>query len=83
VPSTQIAGVLPYEHRCHFRKTEEGDLSWCVKAGSIKQGNGPEYTTLTADADLVHASGKGLSHVSVVVDGDPTPEPTEPPVIVE
>ena len=65
----------------HFDIPDGSTVEVCVKAGSAKQGNGPEYTTLTSDADVVHASGKELSHVSVVIGGGPTPESTEPPVV--
>ncbi|MDQ0574868.1 hypothetical protein [Agromyces albus] len=40
----------------------------CVKAGSTKQGNGPEYTTLptpSATTTIAHSSGKQISHYSV------------------
>ena len=70
------------EKTVHFDIPDGSTVEVCVKAGSAKQGNGPQYTTLTADADVVHASGKDLSHVSVVIAGGPTPEstPTEPPI---
>lgn len=56
----------------------------CVKAGSIKQGNGPEVIVIDEDSDLDHSSGKDLSHVSVidVVFGEspsPTPSPSPEP----
>jgi hypothetical protein len=38
----------------------------CVKAGSVKQGDGPEYIAIYADADVNHPSGKDISHASVV-----------------
>jgi hypothetical protein len=68
------------EKTVHFDIPDGSTVEVCVKAGSAKQGNGPVYTTLTADADVVHPSGKDLSHVSVV---SPTPEPTptESPII--
>lgn len=71
------------EKTVHFDIPDGSTVEVCVKAGSAKQGNGPEYTTLTADADVVHASGKELSHVSVVSVSGPTPEPTptEPPIL--
>lgn len=40
----------------------------CVKAGSIKQGDGPEYTTVTPPSKtytISHSSGKDISHYSV------------------
>jgi len=67
------------ENTVHFDIPDGSTVEVCVKAGSVKQGNGPEYITLTADADVVHASGKELSHVSVVTAGGPTP--TEPPIL--
>lgn len=59
---------------------------YCVKAGSIQQGLGPEYVELaTPVAELVfgHSSGKDVSHYSLsytpVGEPTPTPEPTVPP----
>ena len=40
---------------------------YCVKAGSIKQGNGPEYVELETPVesiDIDHSSGKDISHYS-------------------
>jgi hypothetical protein len=68
------------ENTVHFDIPDGSTVEVCVKAGSAKQGNGPELTTLTADADVVHSSGKELSHVSVVGDPTPEPTPTEPPI---
>lgn len=60
----------------------EGKLisAYCVKAGSIKQGNGPEYVTLTPPQESVtisHSSGKDISHYTVTYVDKPTvPEVT-------
>ncbi|WP_105552847.1 MULTISPECIES: hypothetical protein [unclassified Arthrobacter] len=47
----------------------------CVKAGSAKQGNGPEYTYYDPGVSSVtnwHSSGKDISHYSVMYsDGGP------------
>ncbi len=48
----------------------EGQLivGYCVKAGSIKQGNGPEYVTVdppAASVTITHSSGKDISHYTV------------------
>jgi LPXTG-motif cell wall-anchored protein len=57
----------------------------CVKAGSAQQGDGPEYLTITGDADVDHSTGKELSHVSVIdvtfeePDPDPSPSPDPDP----
>ena len=71
------------EKTVHFDIPDGATVEVCVKAGSAKQGNGPEYSVLTADADVFHASGKDLSHLSVVSltspTPDPTPSPTDPP----
>ncbi|MEF3404279.1 hypothetical protein [Agromyces sp. CCNWLW203] len=40
----------------------------CVKAGSVNNGNGPEYTTVTPPSKtytISHSSGKEISHYSV------------------
>jgi cell division septation protein DedD len=64
----------------HFDIPEGSTVTVCVKAGSAEQGDGPETTTLTADADLDHSSGKEISHVSVISVTTPTtPPPTTPP----
>lgn len=57
---------------------------YCVKAGSAKQGLGPEYVTVDPPAHSVtitHSSGKDISHfsVSLVEDVSPTPTPTPTP----
>ncbi len=70
----------------------EGKLisGYCVKAGSIKQGNGPEYVTVdppAASVTITHSSGKDISHYvvfyinkpvdpPVTVPEDPDPDPT-------
>jgi hypothetical protein len=44
---------------------------YCVKAGSAKQGNGPEsYVVAPAAASAVisHSSGKGISHYSYTLE---------------
>jgi len=64
----------------HFDIPEGSTVTVCVKAGSAEQGDGPENHVLTADADLDHSSGKGISHVSVISVTTPTtPPPTTPP----
>lgn len=62
----------------HFDIPEGSTVEVCVKAGSAKQGDGPEYYTLTEDGNLSHSSGKDISHVSVisVVTESPSPSPT-------
>lgn len=60
----------------------------CVKAGSVNQGNGPEYTPVDpalAEVTITHSSGKDISHysvryVDVPVEEEPDPEavPTQP-----
>jgi hypothetical protein len=58
---------------------------YCAKAGSAKQGYGPELVTVDPPQKSVtisHSSGKDLSHYSVsyvAVQGEPDPEPTEEP----
>lgn len=56
---------------------------YCVKAGSIRQGLGPEYVDVDppkASVTFGHSSGKDISHYSVsyvvIPDDDPTPTPT-------
>jgi hypothetical protein len=70
------------EKTVHFDIPDGSTVEVCVKAGSAKQGNGPQHTLLTADGDVSHSSGKDLSHVSVitVAEPTPTPSPTDPPV---
>jgi hypothetical protein len=56
----------------------EGKLisGYCVKAGSIHQGNGPEYVTVNPPAKTVtisHSSGKDISHYTVTYVDDTTP----------
>jgi hypothetical protein len=63
-------------------------VSYCVKAGSSNQGNGPVYITLAEPVSTLvirHPSGKAVSHYSVAYGAaatepgdDPTDEPTEP-----
>ncbi|GAB4086758.1 hypothetical protein GCM10028784_33880 [Myceligenerans cantabricum] len=64
----------------------EGKLitGYCVKAGSAKQGLGPEYKTFdppVAEVTIKHSSCKDISHYTVTytdAPGEPTPTPTEP-----
>lgn len=57
---------------------------YCVKAGSINQGLGPEYVEVdpaVAQVTITHSSGKDISHYSLSYtpkpeDEDPTPTPT-------
>lgn len=66
---------------------------YCVKAGSVKQGNGPHYVTLEVPVSSLtfgHPSGKDVSHYSLSwspVEVDPVPEYTEveylPPQFVD
>jgi LPXTG-motif cell wall-anchored protein len=51
----------------------------CVKAGSINQGNGPEYKSYDPPVKSVtisHSSGKQISHYSYLKVREPQPEPT-------
>jgi hypothetical protein len=43
---------------------------YCVKAGSAKQGNGPEFYVVdpAASVDISHSSGKDISHYSYTVE---------------
>jgi hypothetical protein len=55
---------------------------YCVKAGSVQQGNGPEYVTVeppTRTVIIAHSSGKGISHYSYSYEPEPTTPPTTPP----
>jgi len=84
LPAT-IGGVtitVVDEATVHFDIPDGTTVEVCVKAGSAKQGNGPEYLVLTADADVSHPSGKATSHVSVltVTEPTPTPSPTVSPI---
>lgn len=48
---------------------------YCVKAGSIHQGNGPEYFTVSPPSKTVtisHSSGKDISHYTVTYVDDTT-----------
>lgn len=52
---------------------------YCVKAGSINQGLGPEYFTLTtpvAELTFGHSSGKDISHYSLSFTPVPIVQPT-------
>jgi hypothetical protein len=58
---------------------------YCVKAGSLKQGNGPQYVTVEppkATVTISHSSGKNISHYSLSYTlkptGTPTPRETTP-----
>lgn len=63
----------------------EGKLitGYCVKAGSVRQGLGPEYVTLDEPAESVtitHSSGKDISHYIVFyVNIEVPPSTTIPP----
>lgn len=53
--------------------------SYCVKAGSLNQGNGPEIFTVDPPAELItfgHSSGKEISHFSVILVADDDEEET-------
>ena len=55
---------------------------YCVKAGSVQQGNGPEYVTVdppTRTVIIEHPSGKDISHYSYSYEPEPTTPPTTPP----
>lgn len=61
----------------------EGKLisAYCVKAGSLKQGNGPVYVTVdppTKTVTISHPSGKDISHYTVTFVVEPTTPTTEP-----
>lgn len=57
---------------------------YCVKAGSDKQGDGPEDYTVDppqATVTIEHSSGKAISHytlITVEAGSTPSPTPTEP-----
>ena len=57
-------------------------IGYCVKAGSAKQGLGPEFVEVDPPATQVtisHSSGKDISHYTLeTVEAESTPEPTEP-----
>lgn len=62
----------------------EGELisGYCVKAGSIVQGDGPEFYAVDPPQQSVtisHKSGKDISHYSVSYVPEPTPTPTPEP----
>ncbi|WP_442576677.1 hypothetical protein ACSBPH_05975 [Microbacterium sp. F51-2R] len=51
-------------------------LAICVKAGSVKQGNGPEAVSVPENATEVtfsHSSGKAIGHYSVLLGDAPDP----------
>ena len=53
---------------------------YCVKAGSVNNGDGPEVTTLTTPTSSVtisHSSGKDISHYVIYV--APVPPPADVP----
>lgn len=57
---------------------------YCVKAGSVQQGNGPHYVQLSEPVESVtfgHPSGKDVSHWSVSWQPAPTPEPSPEPSV--
>jgi hypothetical protein len=52
---------------------------YCVKAGSIVQGDGPEYVEVDpsqASVTFGHSTGKDISHYSATFVPKPTPTPT-------
>lgn len=52
---------------------------YCVKAGSIVQGDGPEYVAVNppqASVTFGHSTGKDISHYSATFVKKPTPTPT-------
>ncbi|GHH75944.1 LPXTG cell wall anchor domain-containing protein [Promicromonospora soli] len=53
---------------------------YCVKAGSDKQGNGPENYVVdppAAEVTITHSSGKAISHYTLItVETEPTPSPS-------
>jgi len=53
-------------------------VEYCVKAGSIKQGNGPEYVVVDPGVGTItfgHSTGKAVSHYSVRYATVTTPDP--------
>jgi hypothetical protein len=55
---------------------------YCVKAGSVQQGNGPEFVTVDppqASVTITHSSGKGISHYSYTLVAAPTTTTTGGP----
>lgn len=62
----------------------EGKLidEYCVKAGSVNQGLGPEYVDVNPpkeSVEIMHTSGKDISHYSVgYTDAPPETPPEEP-----
>jgi len=89
--ATANEGVCPALDTGHLEPTSESQ-SWnavapegsliagyCVKAGSIKQGLGPESFTLDSPVSsliLAHSSGKDISHYALTFVAEPTQEPT-------
>ena len=78
------------EHKTVVLTAPAGKLitGYCVKAGSVKQGNGPKYFELeepVASLTIAHPSGKDISHYSysyapiATPTATPTPEPTPDP----
>lgn len=58
---------------------------YCVKAGSVNQGLGPEYVTVdppAASVTITHSSGKDISHYTVTyVEGETPPTTTTVPSV--
>lgn len=57
-------------HKTLILSAPEGKLidGYCVKAGSVQQGNGPEFHAVNPPAAVVtiaHSSGKDISHYSL------------------
>jgi len=60
------------EHESITVTAPEGKLiaGWCVKAGSIEQGDGPEFVVVdppAAEVTITHSSGKDISHYTVTL----------------
>ena len=58
---------------------------YCVKAGSAKQGLGPEYVTVDpplSTVTIAHTSGKDISHYALEYTPWPSPTPTPEPTSV-
>lgn len=54
---------------------------YCVKAGSVQQGLGPEYVTVSPaqpQVVIAHTSGKDISHYTYTLTPTPTPVCTRP-----
>jgi LPXTG-motif cell wall-anchored protein len=73
------------EHVSLVVTAEPGYLitGYCVKAGSDKQGNGPENYVVNppaAEVTITHSSGKAISHYTLItIETEPSPSPTPTP----